>query len=46
MDIGLRETNVLSFLLVIEAYLLVKVAEGSEWGHQKTLSAELVNDTA
>lgn len=30
IDKGLRETNVLSSLLVIETYLLIKVVEGPE----------------
>src|ERR1700730_6386956 len=43
IDKGLRETNVLSSLLVIEMYLLSKVAKGPEWGYQNPLCAELVN---
>ena len=45
IDKGLRETNVLSSLLVVETYLLIKVAEGPEWGNQNPLCAELVNHT-
>lgn len=45
IDKGLRKPNVLSSLLVIETYLLIKVAEGPEWGYQNPLCAELVDDT-
>lgn len=45
IDKGLRKTNVLSSLLVIETYLLIKVAEGPEWGYQNPLYAELVDDS-
>ena len=45
IDKGLRETNIPSSLLVIETYLLIKVAEGPEWGYQNPLCAELVDDT-
>lgn len=33
IDKGLRKTNVLSSMLVIETYLLIKAAEGPEWGY-------------
>ena len=33
IDKGLRETNVLLSLLDVETYLLIKVAEGPEWGY-------------
>ena len=45
IDKCLRETNVLSSLLIIETYLLIKVAEGPEWGYQNPLCTELVDDT-
>ncbi len=42
---GLRKTNVLLSLLVIETYLLIKVVEGPEWGYRNPPCAELVDDT-
>ena len=45
IDKGLRETNVLSPLVVVETDLLIKVAQGAEWGDQNPPCAELADDT-